>query len=280
MNLGEKIKKIRKKRKLTQNALAGDKVTRNMISRIESGDANPSLDTLLYIADKLNVPLPYLMSEEDELFIYEKNKRISKIISAFRDNDYKLCISLINEISDVDDELAYILSICYFELGKKNVISGALNSALDCFSHFKESSTKTVYSLNHITPQLLVYEALALNIKSPLLEFDSKLFENSFKKSFDYEFYKYLLQDLEYTYTDSLLKSHIAAKLLIKERRYIDAINKLNIISEYMISKAYNSYVIYSVYYDLEMCYKEIRDFENAYKYSNKRLTLIESFKS
>ena len=72
----------------------------------------------------------------------------------------------------------------------------------------------------------------------------------------------------------------MSARALIKERRYLDAINRLVKIAEYVVSKSYNSYVIYSVYYDLETCYKEIRDFENAYKYSNKRLKLIESFKA
>lgn len=280
MNLGEKIKKMRKARKLTQSALAGEKITRNMISRIESGDANPSLDTLVYLADKLNTPLPYLLSEDDDLFVYQKNDRLSDIISAFRKKDYRLCISLIKEISDIDDELAYILSVCYFELGKMNVINGALNTALECFSRFKEVSDKTVYSLEHITPQLFMYEALALNIQSPLLEFDSKQYEAGLKKNYDYEFYKYILQDVEYSYTDPLLSSHISAKCLIKERRYLDAINKLTGILEEMNSKSYNSYVTYSVYYDLETCYKEIRDFENAYKCSNKRLKLIESFKA
>ncbi len=280
MNLGEKIKKMRKVRKLTQSALAGDKITRNMISRIESGDANPSLDTLIYLAKKLNTPLPYLLSEDDELFVYQKNEKIRDILSAFRKKDYSLCISLIKEISDIDDELAYILSVCYFELGKLNVINGSLNTALECFLRFKEVSGKTAYSLEHITPQLFMYEALALNIQSPLLEFDSKQYEAGLKKNYDYEFYKYILQDIDYTYTDSLLSSHMSARGLIKERRYLDAINKLINIVDQMDPKTYNSYVIYSVYYDLETCYKEIRDFENAYKYSNKRLKLIEMFKA
>ena len=42
MNLGEKIKKIRILRKKTQKELAGDKITRNMLSQIESGKARPN----------------------------------------------------------------------------------------------------------------------------------------------------------------------------------------------------------------------------------------------
>ena len=42
----------------------------------------------------------------------------------------------------------------------------------------------------------------------------------------------------------------------------------------------YNAYLIFGVYTDLEYCYKSVLDFEKAYFYSNKRLTLIEAFKS
>ncbi len=280
MKLGEKIKKIRKDKKMTQAALAGNKITRNMISRIEGGSATPSFDTLTYLAERLRVPISYLLSEDDDLFIYEKRDKISSILSAFAGRDYKRAISLINEISGLDNELAYILTISYFELGKSSVIKGALNTALDCFARCKDASTKTVYKTEHIMPQLMIYEALATNIQSPLLEFDSKKYENGLKQSFDYEFYKYLLQDLEYSYIDPVLINHTAARIMIKERKYLDAISKLTEISLQLTSKAYNSYVLYGVYYDLEMCYKEIRDFENAYKLANKRMKLVESFKS
>ena len=39
MNIGDKIKKIRKEKKITQSALAGQRITRNMLSAIENGTA-------------------------------------------------------------------------------------------------------------------------------------------------------------------------------------------------------------------------------------------------
>ena len=48
LTLGEKIKRRRRELHLTQAALAGESITRILISRIESGDVNPSLETLKY----------------------------------------------------------------------------------------------------------------------------------------------------------------------------------------------------------------------------------------
>ena len=78
MLLGEKIKAARRSKKITQSQLAGDKVTRNMISRIETGTANPSLDTIKYLAQRLSLPVSYLLSEDDDLFFYEKKEKISE----------------------------------------------------------------------------------------------------------------------------------------------------------------------------------------------------------
>ena len=60
MEIGEKIKKLRTEKLMTQKELAGPEITRNMLSRIENGAAQPSLDTLRYIAKKLNVSVSYL----------------------------------------------------------------------------------------------------------------------------------------------------------------------------------------------------------------------------
>ena len=52
--IGEKIKRLRCAKLMTQSELVGGEITRNMLSRIENGAAQPSLDTLRYIAKKLN----------------------------------------------------------------------------------------------------------------------------------------------------------------------------------------------------------------------------------
>ena len=48
--LGKRIKEARLAKKMTQSELVGTFITRNMLSRIESGNACPSVKTLEYLA--------------------------------------------------------------------------------------------------------------------------------------------------------------------------------------------------------------------------------------
>ena len=91
--LGEKIKYERKKRGMTQAELSGEKITRNMLSRIESGLAAPSLDTLYYIADKLALPVSYLLADECDGETYIRLSLMPRIRESYRACDYKMVIS-------------------------------------------------------------------------------------------------------------------------------------------------------------------------------------------
>lgn len=63
MNLGETIRALRLERGLSQRQLCGDRITRNMLSLIESGKARPAMDTLQYLASRLGVSIGTLLGE-------------------------------------------------------------------------------------------------------------------------------------------------------------------------------------------------------------------------
>ena len=48
MHIGEKIKRLRTAKLMTQSELVGREITRNMLSRIENGAAQPSMATVKY----------------------------------------------------------------------------------------------------------------------------------------------------------------------------------------------------------------------------------------
>ena len=62
--LGKRIKEARLAKKMTQSELVGTFITRNMLSRIESGNACPSVKTLEYLAGRLDLPAGSLISDE------------------------------------------------------------------------------------------------------------------------------------------------------------------------------------------------------------------------
>jgi len=61
--LGKKLKEARLAKKMTQSDVVGTFITRNMLSQIESGAASPSLKTLEYLANTLEIPIQYLVSD-------------------------------------------------------------------------------------------------------------------------------------------------------------------------------------------------------------------------
>ena len=73
VELGKRIKEARLARKMTQADVVGDFITRNMLSQIESGVANPSVKTLTYLAKVLQLPVNYLLPDELETFDDSEN---------------------------------------------------------------------------------------------------------------------------------------------------------------------------------------------------------------
>lgn len=64
MELGEKLRQARLEAGLSQRQLCGDVITRNMLSQIENGTANPSMATLRYLAEGLGKSLGYFLEGE------------------------------------------------------------------------------------------------------------------------------------------------------------------------------------------------------------------------
>lgn len=77
MNLGEKILKIRKDNKMSQEQLAEVlNVTRQTVSNWENGNNYPDIETLIMISDKFKVSLDILLKGDKEM-IKDINKKIT-----------------------------------------------------------------------------------------------------------------------------------------------------------------------------------------------------------
>lgn len=129
--IGDKIKEIRLSRKLTQQEVVGDFITRNMLSKIENNSATPSVKTLEFLAKKLGVPPGSLLGERtspDEAGLptnpsaSSRAEAMAKARSALRNNASQECIHFIKEFSEEDlsdlpdedcDEARILLAFAY-----------------------------------------------------------------------------------------------------------------------------------------------------------------------
>lgn len=101
--LGERIRTLRKQQKLTLEALAGDHLTKGMLSLIENNKANPSMESLSYIAERLGVEVSELMEEVSSHELREILEKAEKLYHTDFDkltDEYEQIIALIAPYAD------------------------------------------------------------------------------------------------------------------------------------------------------------------------------------
>lgn len=64
MTIGQRILQARQEAGLSQRQLAGETITRNMLSAMEHDKAKPSLDTLQYLSEVLGRPVGWFLGED------------------------------------------------------------------------------------------------------------------------------------------------------------------------------------------------------------------------
>jgi transcriptional regulator with XRE-family HTH domain len=301
--IGERIRYARIRAGLTQEELAGGDITRNMISRIETGAALPSLPTLCALADKLNLPAGALLSDLNEYDAYRLTaelrsllikKRYAQILERFE-------ISGVN----VTDELAYILYCANVSRAWELYEDGKLNEAL------KRLAAAEIYA-GLTDADIISYERNAKicrmlislhkeTAEKDKIKYDEELGELIFRDN-EYAIYLYvrnILSELSSTPksvpdddTESLLRrveplvsglpddyirAHILAMFDMARADYLSAKSKLVPYTE-PPSKLPPTF-LFDFYTDLELCCKCCGDFENAYKYASRKLALIQKIK-
>ena len=281
MELGEKIKLMRKDRGLTQAQLAGDRITRNMLCEIEKGKATPSLDTLCYIAKELEVPPSYLLDESENPVGYFKRRTMPRIRELYQEGRFGECFRLCETLPETpDDEISFLMAHCALAEGKRAFHSGNMETALVYFSEALSYAKRTFFPTESLRASATLYSAIAGNVGSPRREFDEEAYRTLSTNATDAELYAYMTDSADFPYENSLYAAHQRARSLMHERRRSDALAILHSLEERKGEEGVSAYFLFRLYSDLEICYREGRDFERAYKYSSKRMALLSAFQS
>lgn len=282
MKIGEKIKELRTAKLMTQKELAGDGITRNMLSQIETGDATPSLATIRYLAKRLNVPVGFLVSEDDNpIFAYKRYSQYQNIVEAYKSKDYDICRDLcLDCISDGDNELYFILSESTARLAISYFCEGKLQLAAKLVEEYTDFSGKTIFPTDFISALLKPYNNFMSSISPSLSteintdgdvelfipQDDFSLFEAAYFSENDYNQGEYNWQNQSFGY-------YLSAKTLMRKENYSAAGTLLlSVIDENTLPQP----IIYLAICDCEICAKEIGDYKNAYELSNSKIQLFE----
>ncbi len=288
MNIGEKIKRIRTAKLMTQRELAGGEITRNMLSRIENGAAQPSMSTVVYIAERLNVSPGFLLAGEEDEWLYFKSNDMNNIKKAYSDKNFRLCREMCKNSEWSDDELVLILCECCLRVGIEDFCNGYLHSAVENLDEALEYCEQTIYNTDIIVAEACAYFEY-MKMISPSLS--SNVADNNYggvgialKNSFcvysdifcNSDRNEVLLSTIKQQLSkESSYALHIGARDMMDANDHEGAKNvlhKLLFDDNYELPEP----MLYFVFCDYEVCCKETGDFKGAYEYSGNKIALLQ----
>ena len=176
---------------------------------------------------------------------------------AYADGDTDKCMELCMQEGTECDEALLILAECCIKKAYEYYKSGKLRQALKASESAVKYGSKSLYSSDSIRFKSDILEVMASCV-FPNIKQDKR-------KEQDVEIYKEYYMEIsgqkEY-YTKS-----IEATKMIERGDYADAVVQ---IREILKKKYLDVPFVYGLYCDLETCYRELKDYENAYNYSQK----------
>ncbi len=291
-DIGEKIKKLRLHQNMTQSELAGDQITRNMLSRVENGAALPSLPTVWYLAERLGVPAGFLLAEGDDDRVWRKMNRIEGIRRVLRSGDARICLELCledAEMSEADDEIYLIMAQCSLALAREEFDRGNLHDACAALDNAIDYAARTVYDTTAIRQTAALYfrfmhglsamlysEVLSdAAVDDPLLGSDDAfgryvVAREALAAGEERRVAAYLKRERE----NDLWQMHFSAHAAMVHGEYARAEQLLHRLLH--ADAARSEVLLYCVFCDLEICCREQSDFRGAYEYSQNKVALLE----
>lgn len=280
MTLGQKLRKVRLQRGLTQSELAGDCITRNMLSQIENDQAKPSMRTLTHLADTLEVSVGWLLSDD-----LEQSDQLAQARTLFRTEQYAACLALLDALDAQNSELTQMQAICTQHLAHDALLDARFDEAEALARRALTCADGCVFAL-----PLLRFSALDVLTRCRLASGGTDDVGTPLREA-------YLQLGADVAYHLAMARCHLAQEHIQAAEREIWSISDLpdGDRAEYLILRGhialrkeqYENAILYfqqaeeltplprllrrELYAGLERCYKETEQYKLAYEYAAKQ---------
>ena len=170
MNLGQRLKQTRLDLGLSQKQVCGDVITRNMLSLIENGAASPSIETLRYLAGRLEKTVSFFLDEE---VVASPNQQVMlECRDAFARGEYDSVLRILEAYRHPDPifawEEALIRSLACLNLAEESISKGKERYASELLEKALMAAEQTPYYTKELERQRLLLRAQLLPTQLPV----------------------------------------------------------------------------------------------------------------
>lgn len=289
LRIGERIRSIRESKGLTQKELAGEAVSRNMLSMIESGKALPSVESLVYFSNALSVPVGYFFAGDSELILYSRLDAVKAIRRQLDTDDFDSIIGISSKYSSSDSEMRYYLCLSYLKMAEASLRDQRLVTATAYLKEASDSAEGLPYGSDTVIDLCKYLTALIEAVPSSYVPDQLINTEITSRLPIPSDFIAYLTAysallndqtDIAFAIAISgMLQSfhslHIRGAVSMKNGNYENAANLLDLA---LSSEGGGFFSRYKLLGDLELCRKNLGDFEMAYSLSTSRMEMLGMF--
>lgn len=144
MTLGQRIYEARRELGLSQRQLAGEEMTRNMLSALEHDTANPSLATLQYLSKRLDKPVAWLLGED--VLSGAEIGRLTQARFSYAAGAWEQCLKLLQEPLEAFAREGQLLRcLCLLEQAEQAIREDRLPYARQLLEQCEEEGLDSLY---------------------------------------------------------------------------------------------------------------------------------------
>lgn len=264
MELGARLRQARLEAGLSQRQLCGEEITRNMLSLIENGSAQPSMDTLRYLSARLGKPVSYFLDEQplsspnQSCMEQARNapaEAVLQILEQYRPDD------------PIFDRERYLLeALSCMELAEQAICQQKLPYGAVLLEQAAEAGSKTPYYTPELERRrLLLYHAAhgsdAKAIAAALPDMTPELLLRA-EAALESKNPQHCAALLEAVQDRSPRWHYLRAEAYFLQENYADAADHYLLSGDFDPQRSDRA---------LEICYREMGDYKKAYYYACKQ---------
>ncbi len=296
MTMGDKIRHVRQSKGMTQRQVAGDRITRNMLSKIENGSATPSIKTLNYIAERLGLPSSYFLSGSSESGGGER-RGVEGAREAYRRGDFTQALALLEQSEGAEaersDEIAALRALALVGLARGEYRRGDMNRARAYAREALKHNESSLYYMGDVAVECYqIIMLCAVRSKNPSIVADgreaARLLREEEKRGglaertgiieqfWLAERFEHIESEQPAEHSDAwaqAMRHYLRGRSLLAEGSADAAAEELR-VAESAAANDGGLMLLDDIYAALEQASRERSDYRAAYEYAAKRLAL------